>query len=161
MRPTFEHTVDVLVKAYMNDTLRHGYCPACAVGNMIANSMGIEIVKEDGYGGLCWQGAVPQWDNVFYTGAHPDEVGAQEMDLDSYQGEAKKQIDSTGYTVDELAQIEKAFESKNPTYFHESDTEFDRDEWMFRGLMAVVDVLAEIHNVDLSTKESAKLQFVK
>jgi hypothetical protein len=32
---------------------------------------------------------------------------------------------------------------------------------MLNGLMKVVDVLADIHGVDLSVKESAKLQFVK
>jgi hypothetical protein len=32
---------------------------------------------------------------------------------------------------------------------------------MFNGLMAVVDVLADIHSVDLEKKEAAKALFVK
>lgn len=62
-------------------------------------------------------------------------------------------IDQTGYSEVELAKIEFAFESAD-----EGSTE---DENMFNGLMAVVDVLAEIHGVDLTSKEQAKKLFVK
>jgi hypothetical protein len=44
----FNHTVNVLVKAYLNDTLRHNNCYACAVGNMIASANGFKysMLKE-------------------------------------------------------------------------------------------------------------------
>ena len=38
MKATFSNSVDILVKAYFNDTLRHGNCLACAVGNLMQAS---------------------------------------------------------------------------------------------------------------------------
>ena len=38
MKATFENSVSVLVRAYMNDTLIHGNCFACAVGNLIVDA---------------------------------------------------------------------------------------------------------------------------
>ncbi len=32
----YDKTVSILVDAYMNDTLQHGNCFACAVGNIVA-----------------------------------------------------------------------------------------------------------------------------
>jgi len=58
----------------------------------------------------------------------------------------------------DLAKIEFAFESAPHTCDESDET---NAEWMFNGLMAVVDVLAEIHNVNLEVKESAKAMFVK
>jgi len=42
---SFENTVDILVKAYINDTLEHNNCYACAVGNIVAHNMGERFVK--------------------------------------------------------------------------------------------------------------------
>jgi hypothetical protein len=39
MKPTFSNTIDILVKAYLNDTLQHESCSACAVGNLVSHSM--------------------------------------------------------------------------------------------------------------------------
>lgn len=36
----YQKTVDILVKAYFDDTLQHGNCYACAVGNIIAGNCG-------------------------------------------------------------------------------------------------------------------------
>lgn len=161
MRPTFEKTVDILVKAYLNDTLVHGYCAACAVGNIIAHANKIKITID--CGAPRWVGTkmFPEWDEVFYTGAHPTDADAQVIVMDGYRGGAKEQIDSTGYSVVELAKIEKSFEAHNPSYFIDYPTQKDMEQWMFNGLMAVVDVLAEIHGIDLKQREEAKLLFVK
>ncbi len=35
------------------------------------------------------------------------------------------------------------------------------NDWMFNGLMAVVDVLADIHGINLEAKEEAKKLFIK
>lgn len=43
----FDHSVAVLVKAYMDDTLRHMDCATCAVGNLIADVCGYEITNEN------------------------------------------------------------------------------------------------------------------
>ena len=62
---------------------------------------------------------------------------------------ADRAIAESGYSVDELARIEFAFES----------VPLGEDR-MFKGLMAVVDVLSDIHGVDLSVKEESKMLFV-
>jgi hypothetical protein len=162
----FNHTVNVLVKAYLNDTLRHNNCYACAVGNMIASANGFKysMLKEalsdnkehwllkwahlpsiyDAEIELSSNDQQENWMNVFRDG---------EVQYSNYNGKSKELIDSTGYTVYELARIEEAFE--------DVDSNCTNDEWMFNGLMAVIEVLAEIHGIDLKQKEEAKALFVK
>ena len=55
----FHETVGILVKAYLNDTLEHTNCHACAVGNMIASKMGISIIKNKR--GMEWSTSDPAW----------------------------------------------------------------------------------------------------
>lgn len=154
----FEHSVNVLLKAYLNDTLEHGNCFACAVGNLVASSMCIQLIKvtpyDPGYGAYrnMWSnGMRHKWNGVFVTTGKPGSK-RQEIDGPYYRDEAKKQIDSTGYSVKELAAIEFAFEN--------AQLGNSKDDYMFNGLMAVVDVLAEIHEIDLATVKSSKALFV-
>jgi hypothetical protein len=163
MKPSFEKTVDILVKAYLNDTLEHGNCYACAVGNLVADSLQYKIVPYTSPSrrrslSFKWEGSSvgndypgqSGWATVFCTnGAH------QELRPEAYHAipSAKEQIDATGYTWRELAKIEFAFERGQ--YSDESNDE------MFNGLMAVVEVLADIHGIALEQKEEAKLLFVK
>lgn len=137
MKPTFEKTVDVLVKAYLNNTLEHGNCQACAVGNMVAAACGYTY-HEDELRQRWIEKSGASWQNLVLA---PDLSTA-------LRNEAVFEIESTGYTILELSNIEKAFETNKSTDG-------------FLGLMAVVDVLAEIHGIDLTVKEEAKLLFVK
>jgi hypothetical protein len=71
-RPTFEQTVDVLVKAYLNDTLVHGNCCACVVGNLCAHAIGTRVIKIDHdilhpLMRFRWAKGEPVWHNVFVT----------------------------------------------------------------------------------------------
>lgn len=66
-------------------------------------------------------------------------------------------INNTSYELSELGMIEKAFLY---TVNYKS-TDIPTDEENFKGLMAVVDVLQEIHECTDEEKEKAKLQFVK
>ena len=43
MTATFENTVDILVRAYLDGTLFKGNCCACAVGNLCAAALGLQI----------------------------------------------------------------------------------------------------------------------
>lgn len=131
-RPSFDHTVSILVKAYLNDTLQHGNDCACAVGNLICDANGLDPK-------INWN---PKWHKAFRCGA-----GLR------YLEEGKKEVRSTGYSVTEIIQIEKAFEG--------AGDDCGDDERMFNGLMAVCDTLADIHGVDLTLKEEAKKLFVK
>jgi hypothetical protein len=146
----FYNSVSVLVTAFLNDTLQHGNCHTCAVGNFVAaaNNFKYENHKIYKYKKVYNGGRLPAWQEVFMT-IDDDQF----VDLKKYRGEAKEQIDSTGYTYEELAKIEYAFETADRGYLSE--------DHMFNGLMSCVDVLAEIHNIDLSVREEAKLLFKK
>jgi hypothetical protein len=148
MKPTFESTVKILVEAYLNDTLVNGDPCGCAVGNLVAYHCGYQFVKHD-TSRLLWSepGKADYVDTAWFDTA----CGLGEVDDFYYKGLSKEQIDSTGYTPYEVARIEYAFEC----------APINGGDHMFNGLMAVVDVLAEIHEVDLSVKESAKKLFVK
>jgi hypothetical protein len=166
---SFSHSTSVLIKAYLNDTLIHSKCSACAVGNLVAEAMG-KTNKRKSH--MCFDdGSEVAWLLVFMT-----DFPHQKMDISAYEEEpeARRQIDSTGYTVSELARIEYAFESaKLPVELQElvdgdgysglNDEDLGNDEWMFNGLVAVFEVLANIHGVDLTTKTEAleALQLVK
>lgn len=41
----FNHSVNVLVKAYLNNTLAHSTCYACAVGNLVADGIGTKVIN--------------------------------------------------------------------------------------------------------------------
>lgn len=155
MRPTFEHTVDVLVKAFLKDELAHMFCSACAVGNIVAAAIGTRPGPP--------QANTCEFDNERFEDGSPAHGGwySSLYGQGSYLGD--QQIVATGYNKYELTAIEKAFESCEGRP-HGSGIWYGRQTnpvWMFNGLMAVVDVLAEIHGVDLSVKVSAKLKFVK
>lgn len=131
----FEKTVAILVKAYQNDTLKHGLCQMCAVGNIIAENMGFEP-------------SVEGWINAGQDST--DWLSAANGGLVS-QGFI--QIKHTGYTPENISEIERSFETCNPGQ--------NSDEKMFNGLMSVVDILMQIHEATTEEAESAKLLFVK
>jgi hypothetical protein len=141
----FDKTVAILVNAYINNTLVHNNCCACAVGNIIAANMQI---KYDPY--LKWIGRQLAWSKVFVTMPFKSEQVQRPW---AYNGSAKEQIDATGYSWPELALMEAAFESapKHTT----------GDERMFRGLMAVIDVLGQLHGLNEEAKHATKALFVK
>lgn len=75
-----------------------------------------------------------------------------------------RQVAMTGYSIKNLKDIEYAFENAPGDSALNGRMSADRitdPEWMFNGLMAVVDVLAEIHDIDLKVREDAKSLFVR
>ena len=88
--------------------------------------------------------------HMLLIGDYPPQNWVSDV-IAELERDAREVIDSSGYTIDQLAKIENAFESAP-----QGNTE---EEYMFNGLMAVVEVLAKIHGIDLETKEKAKLQF--
>jgi hypothetical protein len=142
----FHHTVGILVKAYLNDTLVHQDCKACAVGNII-RAHGVKLTEFVDSS---------QWLLFIEKNVRRNYIGSAMLDEEV----ANMQIWSTGYSVDELDRIENAFEKTVYHYDHD-ECLIDHERWNFDGLMNVVDVLADIHKVDLSIKEEAKAMFVK
>jgi hypothetical protein len=138
----FNETVGILVKAFLNDELEHSECSACAVGNIIrANGI---VLNRDRH--------ATNW--LLLIDRDIRNVPHNYLD----EKEAILQISSTGYSAYELHLIELAFESTVVNY---SEDGADIEKWNFDGLMNVVECLAQIHNIDLSTKEKAKSLFVK
>jgi len=151
----YHKTVGILVDAYFKDTLVHGNCKACAVGNIVAANRGIGLYS-NGKGNIEWEREVCTigvgWASVFST----DPVfGGQSLRPDNYDTPtAKEQIDATGYQWQELAKIEYAFESAPKATSDE--------DWMFNGLMAVIEVLDQIHeNTDPVVQQQSKARFLK
>lgn len=153
----YNKTVDILVQAYFNDTLEHGVCHACAVGNIINAHRPFseeEIMMLNASNML---GDRQGWSSVFLTCKclYKPNWGEkrQLIIISNYNGLAKEQIDSTGYSVVELAMIEHAFET--------APEGNNREDYMFNGLMAVIDALDVIHeNKDTEVTSSAKSQFI-
>ena len=150
----FHKTISILVKAYQKGTLIHGSCHACAVGNLVAHCTNREVIIVDpDFKEAAWSyGGLPRWNSVFMTSS----LAGQNIREYYYEGEAKREIDSTGYSLYELAKIEKAFESVEVEIEQENS-----DQHQFDGLMSVVDALMEIHEATKEEAEEAKLLFVK
>lgn len=130
----FNKTLGIIEDAYNKGRLEHGSCCACLVGNLIARNCGYEVIKaSDRF--IWWREGIrigTAWGAVFST----DSLG-QSFDIESYAGVAKDQIDSTGYTLEELARIEKAFE-----FLPKED---DQQTHLHNGLLAAMQVVDEIH----------------
>lgn len=146
----YTRTVDILVQAYLNDTLRHGNCYACAVGNIIAANKGYTYVPATDQksqkitwnvtGGTYYNEAkYGSWFDIIH-GCGSGEKGVSE-------------ISSTGYSINEIRKIERAFER--------AEEGESSDEYMFNGLMAVLNVLEEIHEVDATVTTAQKNRFTK
>jgi len=129
----------------MRGVLTHSVCRACAVGNIVASSMGLKINKIYPHN---W--TKPDGKKYMFQGDWFDRIRLGVFDRPHLCSDAVvEQIKSTGYTGDELAQIEESFESTHD------------DEDGFKGLMKVVDTLQEIHQCDKETTKEAKSKFVK
>lgn len=148
----FNDTVGILVKAYLNDTLEPTDCAKCAVGNMVAAANGYKTcdreitadwIAADG------QTIEPQWQDVIWAKRDEDE-GFYRPTIEGH-----RQIESTGYSLEDFDRIEEAFMSG----LHEPLGNGTPNN--YNGLMAVVDVLADIHGIDLATAAASKALFVK
>lgn len=149
----FIKTISVLVRAFMDETLVHGHPCGCAVGNLLADKLGIKVVRvnnecafwdSDDHNGHDWFSAV-------YPERHTN--GKRELGL--------LQISVLGYTMQDIISIERAFESPQAMTKLSVNPNIDYDYDGYNGLMAVVDVLCDIHGMNEEEKKEAKELFVK
>lgn len=154
----FDHTIGVLVNSYLKNTLVHHTCAACAVTNIIGHSgwsrFFVTIQNSNGT-------------DIIQYKAQESEIlvpsilcGARVVPLSEVCGDTLIEreagfaaIVKSGYTIEELAKIEFAFET--------AARGNNEEEHMFNGLIAVVEQLADIHGIDIKLKEEAKALFVK
>lgn len=139
----FNKATDALYNAFFNGTLAKGNCLKCAVGNIVSSCLGA-VNENDAYEKGAWK-----WKRLFYT----NEKGQQNPKnnyLENAITEALKIISYTGYTEDELAKIEYAFETNtkinHEDYFQYSTQETLEDQ--YNGLVAVFDVLLELEGIE-------------
>lgn len=129
----YHKTVDILYDAYFNDTLEHGdYC-SCAFGNIVAANCGIKLTR-DGIRNMVDYGN-SEWFFCLTTSG-----SGKVFENLKWNKEGISQITETGYTLFDCAMIEQAFEM--------ADIGEDDDDWVFNGLVAVLNVLKQIHEVE-------------
>lgn len=146
----YNKTVDILVQAYFDNTLVHGNQCGCAVGNIVASNMGIKIFKGR-RGQVFWSKEAKIWKDAAWYG-YITHASPQEKEFEYSISKAKNQIKKTGYSFSEIGQIEGAFER--------ADFGASEEDFMFNGLMAVIDVLDEIHeNKDTNVSQTTKNKF--
>ena len=109
----FNRTISILVKAYQKDTLKHGDCEACAVGNLVADALNTRPSFERN---MFLHNEAAMWQKVFCS----EEPMKQYIRPSMYSGETKRQIDATGYHWVDLAKIEYAFESVIEDHEHKT-----------------------------------------
>ena len=134
MTNRFNYAMDRLVRAFFDENLIPQDCRKCAVGNIVRSSM---------------------WGHIFSTDGGVQFFYEKGVDTPSHvYTRAENLIKSTGYSVEEMARIELAFE-KNTNYhmLHLRENQITRDEFIqdqFNGLCAVVDVLCELDKIENS-----------
>jgi hypothetical protein len=145
----FQSSIKKLVIAFMKGELNATICTACAVGNICNNNESWADIRDV---------------NTF------KEVTACSSYLEK---QALKCIQKSGYSFEELMKIEKQFligvgmhngiEINHIDFWHYNKLVDigEADSINFTGLMAVVDVLQEIHECNADEVKEAKEMFVK
>lgn len=141
MTTRFKNAYDALIKAFFEGTLAKGTCAACAVGNIVGAAMGVKSVIHKTH--------EEYWNNFMNC----------KNTVWSHDFEANKIDALIGYSLNEVNEIESAFECNTEINFNYygiySESQILNDQ--FNGLMAVVDVLLELDNMkDEGYKESFK-----
>lgn len=150
----FNKTIGILVNAYHNDELEPGSPCGCAVGNLVAAGCGYTINGGTFVTGQFKNGPMAEWVMPVVAGAGRG-IGYIHMNQ-----EARKQVDSTGYSVQELSLIEHAFECRDLD--HEELDKYrskPKDERSLEGLFRVYDMLCDIHEVDKTKVKVAEEVF--
>ena len=146
LTPRISKAIDIFLDAINNGTLAKGTCAACAVSNLVtvANNIQCNNLDEQREKGLS------SWSDVFCTNDNK-----QSFNIKYYRDKAKKQIDSTDFSLNELAAIEYAFETNTKIrhYFYEEDISKEVRADQIKGLEAVVKVMMTFDEVEAEVKE--------
>lgn len=84
MQNRAERTIDILLRAFFKDKLKHDWVCECAVANMVGNKREWSSLLVDKFSDRTWE-----------------------------RGDGLRQIESTQYSMAELLSIERAFEGAN------------------------------------------------
>ena len=146
----YNKTVMTLLCAYEQGELRLSECPTCAVGTLCGGRSiwAFLFMTCDGTQLVHNMPSIPFAELRPYKSL--DGIG---FETERLRGDATELVKSTGYTIDELARIEFAFEEDAPDLFDIDIVEYK--EALKHGLGRVLKVLKGIHKV--SDDEHAKL----
>lgn len=130
MNDRLKNSIEILQRAYLEETLKAGDCEACAVGNLVAKS---------GYEGKSYD-----WRFIFVTSKGEQHFfnrfeAAPEQIIRGYMA-----IEATGYSITELARIEYAFETAL-TSEEAKELPVHEEQWI--RLQAVLKVLFDIEGI--------------
>lgn len=141
-KSVYDNAVNVLLDAYNNETLFHGICTACAVGNIIASAVGTKIVRVEGDFAYWENGDIPAWyDYIKFSRA-------------ALKDRADEEINATGMTKYELNIIEISFEKV--------EKGVDDKHNQFLGLEAVLKVMETMVSEEVPHKDNMdKLETIK
>lgn len=149
MTTRFKNAIDALVYAFFNDTLAKGICTCCAVGSIVAAGFGKKV---NGAFPVYNENGTPNsaWGNAFQT----TEIGQTFRKTYFSDPEVLECVIPTGYSILELARVEKAFEENTEidwiNYPRFTKEEITQDQ--YNGLLAVVDILCEIEGIQDPTE---------
>lgn len=157
-QPIYFRSIDLISANYKINRIVHGDCRKCPTAILLKAASAKTNIP------------VQRWSNLFCTITRVDDVQEQIFatknsiivfhDLGFFtqkkspeiRQQAEELIAAGDYTLDELAKIENAFETAP---YGDSD-----EEYLFNGIMAVIDALDEIHeNNDLSITKEVKERF--
>ena len=132
MNDRLRNSIEVLQRAYLNETLTAGDCTACAVGNLVAAS---------GY-----EGNAKDWRFVFCTNEGTQEFyDPRDIVYGIYYDLGLEAIEATGYSITELACIEFAFET---ALTEDEDDNMPEHQSQWIRLQAVLEVLFKIEGIE-------------
>lgn len=150
MTTRFKNAIDALIYAFFNDTLAKGICTCCAVGSIVAAGFGrklnsaVAVYNDNGTPNSAWGRA-------FRTNQFSRQVFEKAYFSDP---EVLECVIPTGYSILELARVEKAFEENTEidwiNYPRFTKEEITQDQ--YKGLLAVVEVLCEIEGIQDPTE---------
>lgn len=157
MTKRFQKAYDSLVRAFFEDTLAKGTCIACACGNIIFDAVGERVTAEDMIAEDKDMARCEKRDRAF-------ELWGNKRNMRQGLWKAEPQfegvINEAGYTTEEFAAIENAFEGNTriPYHMYRIIAEKEVLEDQYRGLCAVVDVLLELDK-DSGSPDELKQKF--
>lgn len=169
----FDNAVNALVDAYVNDTLYRNDCASCAVGNIVNAAHGMKTPKAyikqlnfinrsgqraEGFSVNIDHLSKPQHARVRKSLPWLTMIKANIEDDAFMPGcyipekDVNKQIfKATGYSFDEMQEIEVAFMNNTRGGLLSSKEEID--QMHFEGLMAVVDLLISWEDTEIDRSE--------
>ncbi len=156
----FERAYQALLTAFFDETLAKCNCTACAVGNIVAAGYNTKVFKDKDTGDLKCNVVNREWSSLFVTLSNSKKQGQYFEKFYNKNYEDLLAIDNvnvTGYSVEELARVEFAFET-NTIISYQNYFKYTRNEIMedqYNGLMAVVDVLCEIEGLNSTEYKKA------